>query len=261
MLAVRRRPGTIKAMAERFSTVVDRPEPTLAVVIAHELPDQELDVMVPMVDVAEFRVDLMPHTSFDYLTEQVGRVATRMPTLLTVRLPEEGGAWSGSDEDRLTIFGFLLPQVDAIDVELEADIMPTVLDMASASNTPAVVSRHHLHDTPDMITLGGELDAALDAGADYVKFATRVDTPADYRRLKTFTVNNRKDGLITVGMGELGSRSRIELFDFGNRMTYAHDGHGQVAPGQMDYRQTHAQLLAHHFDYADLIKRKMAEAS
>src|SRR5476651_2322283 len=101
----------------RLAEALERPEPTMAVVITEPLNDKTLVNIVALADVAEFRADKFANQDPLFLAQQVGRLAA-LPTLLTIRLPAERGNWTGNEEERLSLFGDLLPLVDGVDIEV-----------------------------------------------------------------------------------------------------------------------------------------------
>lgn len=227
-----------------LSELLDSPEPTLAVVIDRELPEEEIDEIASKVDVFEFRADLFNGIREpEYLKEQVRRLGI-LPVLVTVRSPLEGGMWGGRDDERVELLLDMLqmPEVGGIDVEVDSGLLRYVASAGRKIWKTVISSRHYFDRTPSPEEMAEVQRSAVEQGADYVKIATRVDTINELEVLEEFTANNKENRIITVGMGEYGPQSRIRLPLLGSRLTYAHNGHGEVASGQMDYRKTSALL-------------------
>jgi 3-dehydroquinate dehydratase len=67
------------------------------------------------VDLCELRIDLLPRGSVELLP--LAR-RLKLPKIVTVRDPSEGGANALSEELRLQLFEQWLPECDGIDIEL-----------------------------------------------------------------------------------------------------------------------------------------------
>lgn len=167
-----------------------------------------------------------------------------VPLLATIRTVKEGGAWSGSEKERLKLFTAILPKVDAVDVELSSSaILTPVIDAARAARKCVVVSFHDFEKTPPLETLESFIIQAKDAGADIAKVAAWCTSPADLRTLAQHTLKHRDRGLVTIGMGTSGMLSRVFFPALGSLFTFASYGEG-TAPGQMSLEETVAHLRA-----------------
>src|SRR5260370_21632202 len=73
----------------------------------------------------------------------------RLPKILTIRDPREGGKESLSESERLNLFRELLPHVDYIDVELRNfSLYSDALAAARTSAKQLIVSVHDFDKTP-----------------------------------------------------------------------------------------------------------------
>jgi 3-dehydroquinate dehydratase-1 len=74
-----------------------------------------------------------------------------------------------------------------------------------------------------------------DTSADIIKLAVMPESEKDVDYLLQTTKNvNISQPLITMSMGEIGKRSRIEGYEYGSEMTFAVlDGTQGSAPGQL----------------------------
>jgi 3-dehydroquinate dehydratase-1 len=220
-----------------LTEALERPEPTIAVTIGKVLKDDALLAITDAVNVAEFRADLFPSHDRDFLTEQVGRLAT-LPILLTVRWDIEQGGWRDTEEDRFDLYADLLPYVDGVDVELAAGILPGILEMAHQTDKVVIGSSHNFKGTPSTDVLVEQLEKAQKLGVDYTKFAVSAKNGEDFSRMADFTLQHMHENLIVVAMDDYGPLSRITLPALGSHLTYAFPGEIAVAPGQLGYRET-----------------------
>jgi 3-dehydroquinate dehydratase-1 len=195
------------------------------------------------VDVAELRVDWYSSFEPGYVRGQVA-MFRGLPTLATVRSKTDGGYWPGTEPERLRLYEALLPEVDAIDVELSAaEILPGVVDAAKAQDKLVVVSHHDFAGTPSADRLAGIAEGARAAGADLVKVSTMAHDAGDLRVLTAFTLQYQSMGLIVIAMGAQGAASRVFFPLLGSRITYSALGDGELhAPGQLPFSET-ARLL------------------
>lgn len=235
----------------RLFETINRPEPTLAVPFSEPLDDENIAEVAKIADVAEFRADLFGNKQVNFLIQQARRL-DGMPKLLTIRNSQEGGKWQGTEKERIELMHYLLPGFDGVDIEVMSGSMEQVVFLGHELGKIVIASFHDFDNMPESRVMEDKLSLAQDAGADFVKFALMTNHKDDYERLKDFTASHASERVITVGMGEFGPKSRIELPGLGSRMTFAHNGMSAVAPGQLSYQETHAQLVARYSDYADL---------
>ena len=213
------------------------PSPTMAVTFAQDLSDRDLENVLAVADVAEFRVDLYPDNDLEYLIKQAGRLAT-LPLLVTNRTIAEGGNCRLDEYDRGRIFLELLSYVDGLDVELDSELLKDLVAATHQKDKIVIASTHNFVETPTIRNMYKLYWRSLESGADFVKLAFAVNTPEEFQRLVAFTISHREENLISVGMGKFGPLSRIILPALGSRLTYAHAGKSELALGQMDYLET-----------------------
>lgn len=227
---------------DSFRTLLTTGVPRVAVPFTDGTSDEELlEAIGAGLDVAEIRIDLFATTEPAVVLEQVQRFGAA-PTLATIRSAAEGGGWTGTDADRLRLFEVVLPTVDAIDIELSSRaILAEVIAAARTAGKPVIVSSHDFARTPPLEDLEGFVADARAAGADFAKVATLAQEPADLATLAALTIGHAGDGLIAVGMGELGPASRIFLPILGSALTYA-AGRQHLVSGQLSLADTVAAL-------------------
>ncbi len=154
-------------------------------------------------DLCELRMDLLiaeqtqPH---EYLKP------LRLPKILTIRDPREGGKESLSESERLNLFRELLPHVDYIDIELRNfSLYSDVIAAARTSAKQLIVSVHDFEKWEEMVRIGN------------------------------FLVNQSRIRVAAMGMGPLGKISRLLFARLGSELTYAACGEA-VVPGQWHFR-------------------------
>lgn len=207
---------------------------------------QAAEAKTQRADIVEFRLDLCDekiHGQPAACAEQVKcvRAASGLPILLTIRLPSQGGCFLGSEEKRLELFTALLPEVDAIDIELSASLIREKVVKAARDHTKTViVSYHNAFRTPPTDASTGESEnleavvtAAREASADIVKMSVKALSKEDVRALLLFTASMVDKGarLATISGGVIGTVSRILNPFVGSCLTYGHVGNATIVPG------------------------------
>lgn len=200
-------------------------------------------------DIAEIRIDRCASDDV-WLISNVIRRFSDVPTIATIRSRDEGGDWDGTEDERLALFNAIIPNVDAIDIELGSGaINKAVIDEAHRAERCAIVSYHDFDSTPAFPKLVDVFTRARSIGADLVKIAAMVTSPDDLRALAAFTLAHHDKGVIVIGMGDLGTPTRV-LFPFlGSKLTFA-AGFRPSAPGQLGLPETVDALRLLSADYA-----------
>lgn len=187
--------------------------------------------------VVELRLDALADQHPDALLEFTRRYA-EFPLLATIRRREEGGAWKGTEAERLACYEAVLPEVHAVDVEIGAgEIAPQVVSAARALGKLTIGSFHDFKATPAMEVLETVHARGRTLGADTVKVAARCNSREDLQRLAAFTLDHRDDQIITIGMGGHGLVSRVFFPALGSLLTYTFLGE-PTAPGQLNCTDT-----------------------
>jgi 3-dehydroquinate dehydratase/shikimate dehydrogenase len=191
----------------------------------------------------EYRLDFLP-AGTDVAALVAGRAG---PIIATIRRPEDGGKWNGSEDDRRKLLADCAAAgAEYVDYEPDA-----ARALPRAGRTKRIVSMHDFSQTPaDLPAIHARL-AACDA--DVVKLATMAREPSDvFRmlRLVRTAAEGPGKGLPTVGlcMGEIGAPSRILGAVCGAPWSYAAADEGSaVAPGQLTF-----DALANLYHYESL---------
>jgi len=187
-----------------------------------------------LVDVVEVRLDAMLEPELTRL-----RAIVAQPLLCTCRPQWEGGAFAGTEEQRLALlYRALSAGADYVDLELRAGEGMRRELLAALAGTPArmIISWHDFVTTPRAPELADILERQADSGALIGKIVTMAHSPADVRRVLHLLelADEKKFPLIAFCMGAAGRVSRIVTLALGGFMTYAApDGAEGTAPGQL----------------------------
>ena len=163
--------------------------------------------------------------------------------LLTIRMKKEGGAWKFSEEERLKVFKYLLPFVDAVDIELKSSICSEVIRTARSRKKRTIVSVHDFKKTPSVNELNSYMKQARKKGADIVKVVVFARSKKDFSAFTEFTLRHHDEPFISISMGKFGKSSRILFPLLGSLVTYGYLGK-KSAPGQFT-----AEALAKAFRF------------
>jgi 3-dehydroquinate dehydratase type I len=183
------------------------------------------------IDALELRFDLMG-VSAAGLPQVMEVVRRRVPRVIAACRP--GG---GTEEDRVA----LLCEAArlgawAVDVEIDAPAVSRaeVLRAARLHGCRVIISHHDDERTPTREALTQVVRRAFAAGADIVKIACRVVTPADNATLLGLLDEAETAGRIAVvGMGRLGRLTRVVAPALGSALAYVSFAPGlETADGQ-----------------------------
>ncbi len=157
--------------------------------------------------------------------------------LVTNRLKEEGGRWSGSEAARRALLEEALAYgIQAVDVEFSADAAWRREMFARRGPTRLILSWHDFTGTPEAGPLEEIFTAMLAQEADILKLVTLARTPADNLRLLALIPRTLAEGkdIIAFCMGPLGKWSRVAAAFLGSYLTFAPFNPRQAsAPGQL----------------------------
>jgi len=184
-------------------------------------------------DFLEVRVDAFSGAaSLAALEKALPRL--KLPLLITVRHPLEGGGGSLTLAQRRALFARFLPYASLVDVELRsAAALKSVIAQAQSEGIGVVLSHHDFQKTPSPARLQGLRNAAARAGCDIFKVATVARSARDLVTLLDFLTARSFATLplAVMGMGEFGKISRLALGKSGSVLNYGYLDKPQV-PGQ-----------------------------
>jgi 3-dehydroquinate dehydratase-1 len=185
----------------------------------------------------EARVDLFERVEAKHVIAVLERARAVAPVLATVRFRAEGGAWSGTERERLALYRAIAPHADAVDVELDARIRPDVARFVRKARATLVLSNHNFKTTPAAAALDAVVARATKARADIIKIATYVRVAGSTTSLARLLARHSEKPLVVIGMGSKGRDTRVELPVLGSLFTFA-SIEGKTAPGQMTLAET-----------------------
>ncbi len=192
------------------------------------------------VDLLELRADA--------LAGRLGEVRrflekAKVPILLTVRHPAEGGIGNLTAATRKKMFEEFLPHAALVDVELRSvAVLGRVIDEAKGRGITVVVSDHHFHRTPILAQMRERRSRAFAAGADIFKLAAVTNDAASLARLIDFIATGKPRSLAVMGMGKFGQVSRLVLACAGSVLNYGYLDRPN-ASGQCEARELRQMLL------------------
>lgn len=201
-----------------------------------------------LVDVVEVRLDAMTRPNVEQWLQLVA-----LPLLFTNRPVWEGGAFSGSEEDRLQpLLQAVNLQAAYVDFELRAEqsLWEQLLVARQHSSTRLILSWHDFRKTPPTEELIELVLQMRTAGADMGKIVTTAKSTGDVLRVLSLLREAGEIGfpLSAFCMGKVGRISRFATLYLGGEMTYVAVSEEQAtAPGQLsaDRMNTLCNLFSH----------------
>ncbi len=211
------------------------------------------------VDILEVRVDLFggPLTPASVVDEVKVLKRHEMPLIGTIRgTGEVRGTVKLSDSERADLYQKISPLVDAIDIDLSAAILKSVVAAARRNKNTVILSHHDFDGTPSESRLKQIVGKASKLGADIIKIATLAKHESDVLRLLQFTAAHRPKNLVTIAMGNIGTVSRLMFPLAGSLMTYTSVA---LSDGQIDAKRLIEDLRLYYPRYnEELIIRTRA---
>jgi 3-dehydroquinate dehydratase-1 len=155
----------------------------------------------------------------------------------------------GENERAALLVGAMAAGASLVDIELgsPAAWRREIVNAALGYGCRVVVSEHNHERTPPLEELKNIMDACFAAGADIAKIACRVRAPSDCARIFSLYAELSEEfggRLIAIGMGEMGTITRVAAPFLGAPFTYASPVPGmETAEGQLD-RVTLAKIYS-----------------
>lgn len=155
------------------------------------------------------------------------------PVVATVRRPDDGGRWPGTEDARQTLLRQCV--VGGFDwIDLETDIADNIRRFGKVKR---LISYHNMREVPADLERIHERMCGQDA--DVVKIAVRVQNPGENLRLLKL-IQNAKKPTVALGMGDLGMPSRLLGAKYGAPFTYAaFNKERGIAPGLPSFEELH----------------------
>ena len=214
----------------------------------------ELAVILPTEpDVIEWRADfftaLPDTTKVIELARIIRNAAGDIPVIFTCRAAHEGGERHPVSEEGVVALYEQVCASDAVDIiDYEMSHVPEQIERLRAASrlhgVAIILSFHDFQGTPGKPAMLARIAEAERLGADIAKIAVMPSVPEDVEALLEATRRAGQSAnipLITMSMGELGLRSRIEGWKYGSVLTFA-AGKGASAPGQIPIEKLRAAI-------------------
>lgn len=189
-------------------------------------------------DIVELRIDGMGEIDLARLLK-----TPRPPVIVTNRRREEGGSFSGTEEERVArLREAARLKAEYVDIEAATDkaLKDELRRVCEGSGTKRISSWHDFSGTPPAESLRVKFTKCMADGAAIVKIVTLARDPGDNLRLLELIPRSREIGqeIAAFCMGEAGKFSRIAAPLLGAAIGYASLEQGEgSAPGQLTVRQ------------------------
>jgi 3-dehydroquinate dehydratase-1 len=226
---------TAKGLLDRGSVIVGVLR-TLSLHAAERAHEQGADAL-------EVRIDLLPEAErgIAQITEFISRLP--LPVIVTNRKKEEGGAFPGTEEERLALLRGILETatVAAVDLELSSSEVAKkeLVEKAASRQVSVIFSFHDFHGTPPRTELVTMINRMFDEGASVAKVVVTPKTLSDALGLLalTYELSESDKRVVVFGMGPIGRHLRVIASLYGSILTYGYiEGEEAVAPGQFSVR-------------------------
>ena len=198
----------------------------------------QIEKAASLADVLELRIDQIRDADLERLMngKQTGK-----QILVTNRRKDEGGAFPGSEHERVAMLKDAVALgTDYVDIEARTDkhLIDDVRTQIEKHHhrTQWIISSHDFSGTPSEEALRKRFDACDRMGGDIVKIVTHAHAVEDNLRVLGLIPYAREKGraIITLCMGEQGKISRIMAPLLGASWSYASLEKGaESAPGQL----------------------------
>jgi 3-dehydroquinate dehydratase type I len=198
---------------------------------------KRLQQVAAKADMAEVRLDAL--TDVDSLNFVSLLKDRPCPLIFTTRSSDEGGLFSGSEEDRISLLKKAVSEgADYVDIELRTDpaLRDAIVKEVRKAGIKLIISYHDFSCTPAKEKLIEVFDSERRAGADIGKIITMAEGPQDVLKVLSLHFRAMAEGfpLIAFCMGPLGKMSRLACLALGAYLTYASPARGhEAAPGQI----------------------------
>jgi 3-dehydroquinate dehydratase-1 len=181
-------------------------------------------------DLIELRIDALDHPDPDEVSNIIKDI--NHPLIATNRMAEEGGAFKGSENDRIDILLAAAKYADIIDIELQTD--EDYMNKIVKASKSTIISYHNFEKTPSFEFLLEVVNNEKKIG-DIAKFAVMPNNISD--TLVVLNILSKVDKTIGISMGNIGRYTRIVAPLFGSPITFA-SLDDISAPGQLDIYST-----------------------
>jgi 3-dehydroquinate dehydratase-1 len=181
---------------------------------------------------AEVRVDALLAAKVPVEKIEAALKKRKLPVLLTLRTPSEGGHLAWKIKFRREIFLRLLPLAEAIDVELAtAKAMQPVIAAARAADKTVILSAHAIARPASLAQLTKWVRQFKPEPDTILKIAAQIKSWRDLQRLAALLIDHADWPIAAMGLGPHAPQSRSVLTALGSRLVYGYFDQ-PAAPGQ-----------------------------
>jgi 3-dehydroquinate dehydratase-1 len=195
-------------------------------------------------DAVEVRVDALLAESVTVEAIEAALKNRRRPVLLTLRIPAEGGHRPWKPAERRALFLRLLPEVEAIDLELAtvARLGP-VAEAARRMGKTLVLSAHAIERPATAAQVAKWVAGFESFPGAILKVAGRIKSWRDLQRLAALLVDHPEWDVAVMGLGPYAAQSRSVLTALGSCLVYGHLDCA-AAPGQPSAAEVRGMVRA-----------------
>jgi 3-dehydroquinate dehydratase-1 len=193
---------------------------------------------------AEVRVDALLAVQVPAEKIELALKKRKLPVLLTLRIPAEGGHRPWKVQERRELFLRLLPHVEAIDVELATmRAMQPVLEAARGAGKTVILSAHAIA-RPASAAQIAKWTGQFKPGSDTIlKIAAQIKSWRDLQQLAALLINHPEWSIAAMGLGPHAAQSRSVLTALGSCLVYGYLDR-PAAPGQPSAAQVRKMVQA-----------------
>jgi 3-dehydroquinate dehydratase-1 len=183
-------------------------------------------------DAVEIRVDALLAARVTLEKIESALQKRKLPALLTLRIPAEGGQMPWTVKHRRETYLRLLPHVEAIDIELAtARAMRSVIAPARQSGKTVIFSAHAIARPASLAQVAKWITQFEHAPDTILKIAAQIRSWRDLQQLAGLLINHPEWRIAVMGLGPYAAQSRSVLTALGSRLVYGYLDK-PAAPGQ-----------------------------
>ncbi len=189
------------------------------------------------VDLIEIRADYLRKIDVETVKEMFRNIDNKIPKIFTLRSKKEGGYYNGEESERINIILEAINHAEIIDIELSTNenYIKDVVRKCKDNNCSLIISYHNFSETPKDEIIKDIINRERMLGADICKIATQIKTKMDIIRLARILLDENRNDLCILGMGEYGKITRILFPYLGSVIVYAYYDK-PTAKGQIHYK-------------------------
>jgi 3-dehydroquinate dehydratase / shikimate dehydrogenase len=200
--------------------------------------EQVFEEYKDLIDMVEIRADFLDTGEAKRCAELSLHIkeTADIPLVLTLRLPEDGGHFKGSAEQRIALYKNAVINGNYDYIDLEENLQAAELEQAARDNNTTIVrSFHDFKKVPENLS---ERIRNLPRSADEIaKAAVYPNSTEDFFRICEAALDCNGIKKVILGMGEFGFPSRLLDKKLGSMWTYCAKDGAEPAPGHISPRQ------------------------